>query len=149
MRLFNVSGKLAFLFIVLGIFLPCEIAQQAVNFPKAYAQEESFNPDTRVFTLANNNDAAPIRVGETFHIVLEANPSTGYSWHVGGVDTSILQTGKVKFQRTSELLGAPEEQIIPFSALKSGNTTVDLRYMRPWEKQSRLQNYIINVMVAK
>ena len=149
MRLLNVSGRLAFLSIVLSMLSPCWFALQAVNFPNACAQGGPLNPDTQVFTLANHNATAPIGVGDTFHIVLEANPSTGFSWHVGGVDTSILQTGKVKFRRTAELLGAPEEQIMTFSALKSGNTTVDLRYMRPWEKQSRLQNYIINVMVAK
>ena len=149
MKLLNVSGNLAFLSIVLSILSPCWFALQAVNFPSACAQEGPLNPDTQVFTLANYNATAPIGVGETFHIVLEANPSTGYSWQVAGVDTSVLQPGDVDYRRTSELLGAPEEQIIPFTALRSGETTVDLRYMRPWEKETRLQNYIINVRVTE
>jgi len=149
MRLLNVSGKLAFLSIVLSILSPCWFALLAVNFPNACAQEGPLNPDTQVFTLANHNATAPIGVGERFHIVLEANPSTGYSWQVAGVDTSILRAGEVEFRRTSELLGAPEEQIIPFTALRSGETAVDLRYMRPWEKQTRLQNFIINVRVTE
>ncbi|MDY6953319.1 MAG: protease inhibitor I42 family protein [Thermodesulfobacteriota bacterium] len=149
MRLLNVSGKLAFLSMVLIILSPCWFALQAVNFPYVWAQEGPLNPDAQVFTLANHNGAAPIGVGETFHIVLEANPSTGYSWQVAGVDTAILQAGEVQFRRTSELLGAPEEQIIPFTALRSGATTVDMRYARPWEEETRLQNYIINVRVTE
>jgi predicted secreted protein len=65
------------------------------------------------------------------------------------VDTSILKTGKVQYRRTSELLGAPEEQIIPFTALRTGETTVDLRYKRPWERETRLQNFIMNVRVTE
>jgi len=147
--LLGISRNLTFLAIVLGLFLPCEIAQQAVNFPNAYAQKGPLNPDTRLFTLADHNATAPIRVNETFQIVLEANPSTGYSWQVAGVDTSLLQAGKVAFRRTSKLLGAPEEQIIPFTALKSGDTTLNLSYARPWEKEARLQNFIMKVTVTE
>ena len=149
MKLLNLPGKLAFLSIVLAALSLCWFALQAVNFPDACAQEGTLNSETRVFTLANHNGTAPVGVGETFHIVLEANPSTGYCWQVAGVDNSILQAGEVAFRRTSELLGAPEEQIIPFTALRSGETTVDLRYVRPWEKETRLQNFIMNVRVAE
>jgi predicted secreted protein len=149
MRLLNILRKLTLIFVILAILVPCWSSILTVDFPKAYAEGGSLNADTQVLTAANNNGTAPLRVGETFQIVLEANPSTGYTWQVAGVDTSILQLGDVEFRPTSDLLGAPEEQIIPFTALRSGETAVDLRYKRPWEKETRLQNFVVNVSVTQ
>ena len=145
----NISKMLTIIFMVLSFLLPCSYFLPAVNLPKAYGETDPSNPEARVFTAASNQGNAPVRVGETFHIVLEANPSTGYSWHVMGVDTSILQPGDVEFRPTSELLGAPEEQIIPFTALRAGETPVDLVYKRPWEQEMRLQNFMMNVRVTE
>jgi len=145
----NISKRLTIISMVLGFLLPCSYFLPTVNFPKAYGETNPSNPDTRVFTAASDKGTAPIRAGETFHIVLEANPSTGYSWHVTGVDTSILQPGDMEFRPTSELLGAPEQQIIPFTALRAGETAIDLVYKRPWEQEMRLQNFMMNVRVTE
>jgi len=144
-----ISKRLTIIFMVLSFLLPCSYLLPTVNFPKAYGETNPSNPETRVFTAASDKGTAPIRAGETFHIVLEANPSTGYSWHVTGVDTSILQPGDMEFRPTSELLGAPEQQIIPFTALRAGETAIDLVYKRPWEQEMRLQNFMMNVRVTE
>ena len=91
---------------------------------------------THVFKLANNKSAASLKVGEKMQIVLEARPGTGYSWQIVRGNRAIHKPGKVQFRQKTDLVGGPEEQIIMFNALRRGKATIELRYMRPGEKDA-------------
>jgi inhibitor of cysteine peptidase len=149
MRLAHIFKKLTIIFMFWSFLIPSLVFLPAVNFPKARGEMDPSEAGLKVFTAASNKGTAPVRVGDTFQVVLEANPSTGYSWHVAGVDTAVLQPGNMEFRPTSGLLGAPEEQIIPFTALRVGQTAVDLVYKRPWEQEMRLQSFMMNVQVTE
>ncbi len=87
--------------------------------------------------LEKKDDGITVKLepGDTLVITLDANPTTGYSWHVLEMDTSILKAGKTEFRPRSNLLGAPGKEILYFTALGNGETKLVLGYLRPWEKK--------------
>ena len=89
--------------------------------------------------LENKDDGNTVKLepGDTLVITLDANPTTGYSWHVLKIDRSILDLRKKEFQPASNLLGAPGKEILHFMALGSGETKLVLGCLRPWEKGAK------------
>ena len=87
--------------------------------------------------LEKKDDGITVKLepGDTLVITLDANPSTGYSWHVLEMDASILKAEKKEFQPRSNLLGAPGMEILCFTGLRPGDTKLVLGYLRPWEKK--------------
>ncbi len=133
------SKRLTVCSMVLAILMALLIFVSAVKAPDLYAQDNRLLPAVRSFGAESHKGTAVVRVGETLHIVLMCNPSAGYEWEIEGLDASMLQLGKVLFRPTSDLLGAPAEQIIPLTALRRGQTALQLRYKRVWERETRLQ----------
>jgi C1A family cysteine protease/predicted secreted protein len=78
--------------------------------------------------------SGPVRRGETLEIELPANPSTGYTWALEGLDGGVLrQAGDVETRRLSPLLGAAGTQIVRVEATVTGEVAFSLAYRRPWE----------------
>jgi inhibitor of cysteine peptidase len=80
-----------------------------------------------------------LTVGQVLAITLESNPSTGYGWFVGQVDTAILtQLGDPQYQEpqssgTTPIVGAAGTETYYFQAAATGTTTLTLEYKRGWE----------------
>jgi len=79
-------------------------------------------------------------VGQTLAVTLDANPSTGYGWQrVLSEDGVLQQVGETQFQEGPAgkgLVGAGGQEILRFKAERAGQTTLDLVYLRPWEKDA-------------
>jgi len=77
-----------------------------------------------------------VEKGQTFTIVLESNPSTGYQWKLGKeLDEKILVLESTEYEEPkSELLGKPGEERWTFKAQGLGRTEIVLNYVRPWEE---------------
>ena len=82
----------------------------------------------------HDGDIVKLAPGDTIIITLKSNPTTGYSWNVVDIDFSILKPGKTEFRPQSNLLGAPGQEVLYFTALENGETKLVLGYLRPWEK---------------
>ncbi|MEW6523595.1 MAG: protease inhibitor I42 family protein [Bacillota bacterium] len=82
------------------------------------------------------------KVGSKHRIVLEPNPSTGYSW-TASFDGKMLALVSQDFKQSSPFPGAPGQEILVFRAMKPGTTEVLLEYRCAWEdgvlKAERLQ----------
>lgn len=81
-----------------------------------------------------------VEVGLEFAIVLESNPTTGYSWQLAEpLDEDILELVSTEFEEkkpegTEETpLGAPGEEVWTFEAIGEGSAEIELEYVRPWE----------------
>jgi len=79
--------------------------------------------DGRVVNLA---------VGQSYTVVLDSNPSTGYSWQAT-YDGSKLELVGQEFSSSSTALGAAGQEHIEFKALAKGTSEVRFAYQRPWE----------------
>ncbi|MFA6523136.1 MAG: protease inhibitor I42 family protein [Candidatus Peribacteraceae bacterium] len=82
-----------------------------------------------------------LAVGQTFRIVLQSNPTTGYSWTVtltGDTVSKVSDTFE-ESQAAGRVTGAPGHQIFQFRAEKPGMTTLTFAYARPWESVQPLE----------
>jgi len=77
-------------------------------------------------------------VGVEFSIILDSNPTTGYSWDFSSPpDEGIIKLIDDAFQPpTTQLKGAGGKQLWTFRPVGEGMTTIALKYLRPWEKDT-------------
>jgi len=84
---------------------------------------------------AQDGSAVELKVGSELMVVLDANPTTGYTWEVDQVDESVLEAlGEPAFEASSDKVGAGGKMTFRFQALKAAETTLRLVYHRPWEQ---------------
>jgi inhibitor of cysteine peptidase len=86
-------------------------------------------------TAADKDSQVDVRAGDQIVITLDSNPSTGYTWEVKDLNTTILeQVGDPVFSSSNPgLVGSVGSLTITFKALKAGTATLTLVYHRPWE----------------
>jgi len=75
------------------------------------------------------------KVGETFTITLDANPTTGYKWQLSdNLTESIVKLVKSEYVAPeTDMVGAGGKEVWTFKGVKPGETTINLEYVRPWE----------------
>lgn len=90
--------------------------------------------------------------GENFTIILESNPTTGYSWHLDRKpDESIVKFLGSKYvlpESNRNLDGAPGKEVLIFTAINRGTTTISIYYSRSWEKNeqsAKTANFTVTV----
>ncbi len=110
-------------------------------------------PKQSNLTESNDGQTSTIKVGGKVVVELDANPSTGYTWEVAELDTSILkQVGETEYKSSSPnpMPGSGGTQTLRFEAVGPGTTTVKLVYHRPWETNvAPIKTFTINVTVEK
>lgn len=81
-------------------------------------------------------EAVPFEVkqdGDDFTIILEANPSTGFSWSYEISKPDHVQfEGESFIQQNTDLVGAPGEAAFSFKVLGEGVSTIVFSYEQPW-----------------
>ena len=86
--------------------------------------------------LKNLNHADQVTLGETFKIILESNPTTGFSWRLNYKPTSCESTNPDTFgeftEPTTGFLGSPGKQTFTFQAKSQGVQELIFIYERPW-----------------
>lgn len=79
-----------------------------------------------------------VKIGESFMITLESNPTTGYKWE-SGFDQNLLKLMKSEFKQDASkpgMVGVGGREQFTFAGLKAGDAQVKMTYKRPWEQQS-------------
>lgn len=103
-------------------------------------------------TEADNGKTINLQPGETLTLTLESNPTTGYSWQVMELDNAVLtQEGDPKYKQSSGaegLVGAGGTETFRFKTIGSGETSLSLGYMRPWESVPPVETFTIQVDVG-
>jgi inhibitor of cysteine peptidase len=83
---------------------------------------------------ADQENSISASLKKPFRIVVESNPTTGYSWSPK-FDSKRLRLKSSSYERPTEPRpGAGGTQVFVFVPLKEGRTEVVLEYRRPWEK---------------
>jgi predicted secreted protein len=76
--------------------------------------------------------------GDALEISLPATSGTGYTWLAEPVAGGFVrQVGEPAFALDSAMPGASGHQIFHFGIDASGTGTLEIRYLRPWEKDAK------------
>lgn len=80
-----------------------------------------------------------LKLGDTYEVSLDSNPSTGYRWLVE-FDEDYLELVDRRFELDSDLNPPPPgtggKETFVFRTVAKGNTQVEFTYKRPWESES-------------
>jgi inhibitor of cysteine peptidase len=103
----------------------------------AFGVRSNPKPDDAQPSVSKRPSTIESKVGDTFTIPLEANHTTGYSWHLAQPpDPAILkQVGEKYEEDNSGSVGAGGVETWTFQAMAKGTTTLVFEYARPFEKK--------------
>lgn len=101
-------------------------------------------------TLSEDFNKLTVVKGETFDVMLSANPSTGYGWELAVKQgkASLLNEAFVGAAQSGEVCGGDAYQIFTFRAEETGILEIDGVYKRSWEAPSakdRKQHFMVTV----
>jgi len=110
--------------------------------------------EAKEFTLGDKDSGKTleVRVGDSVKLVLETNPTTGFSWNkIEDVDKSILKLEKNDYRQNANpgrMVGVGGNTTIVYRAIKAGSAKIDLVDMQPWEPDSEFKTeYSVTVKV--
>ena len=118
--------------------------------PAAKPTMDPVIPTQYSVTETDQGKTFTLHTGDSLVIVLDSNPSTGYSWVVKSVDNPVLSLdGEPAFKSDSSRLGASGKTTLTFTTVRSGSQALTLLYQRPFEKDVQpLKTFTIDVVVA-
>ena len=101
-------------------------------------------------TYADSGSTITLHPGETLEIVLQGNPTTGYTWEVKtGAEALLKQQGEPTFTPDSKALGSEGRMTFRFDVVAVGKGSLVLLYRRTFEPEVRpLRTFGIRVVVA-
>ncbi len=136
----------------LTIIATCSYIKQAANASPVLSQATATAATTKV-TISEKDDGKTITVteGSDVSIELNGNITTGYSWKVTTVSgKSAQQDGKVTYKDgPGKGVGRPGMFFAKFTTATVGDTTVNMEYKRPWEKNTpALKTFSVTIRVV-
>jgi inhibitor of cysteine peptidase len=88
-------------------------------------------------TEADNGRELTLSRGDTLEVSLPATSGTGYTWQPAPIADSLAKpVGEMKFKTDHAIPGASGNQIFRYLVDESGTGTIEMRYIRPWEKDT-------------
>ncbi len=87
--------------------------------------------------ISEDSNNRRVKIGETFVIRLESNPTTGYSWSLAGFDANVVEKVSNVYEpkkTAANIVGSGGNEIWTFKAIAKGETKLTFQYVRPWEK---------------
>ncbi len=103
-------------------------------------------------TEADNGKAVAVKAGEDVQVILDGNPTTGYTWTATVSDPAVLQQqgDPVYAQGNTDpsIVGAGGTFTFTFKAAAAGEVTLKFDYARPFETGvAPIQTYSMTVTV--
>ncbi len=100
-----------------------------------------------VFEKTDTNIIA--QQGQTFTIILEENPTTGYRWRIDIAD-DIVTLESDDYQQSkadNDMVGVGGQRILAFRSLEKGSTTIKMTYERSFEENSAIEVVVYQVTI--
>ena len=73
--------------------------------------------------------------GQSFLVVLDGNPTTGYTWELKSLNESVVKLeGMPEYSSGGSQAGAGGSYVFRFRTVAAGETDLVLVYHRPWEE---------------
>ena len=88
-----------------------------------------------IFGSKAGRETVNVKPRQLFTVALKGNPSTGFSWNITTIDTTLIRPqGKPRYVGQSNLPGSPGTFYFDFSAVGKGASNIAFAYARTWEK---------------
>lgn len=109
-------------------------------------------------------DAIRCSAGSSFTVTLDSNQTTGYQWELAkDVNANLIklvgseykpafrptQAGSKDKESNNHMVGAGGKEIWTFQTIARGKTTIEFKYVRPWEKGVRPDRTMVVPVVIK
>lgn len=121
------------------------------NVVRAPVRSITAQPSVVTVTAAENGKTIYLTPGQTLQVILESNPTTGYSWSVAPQSTAPLtEAGEPVYLPPAESMpGAGGVEQLHFDVAGAGSGDLILHYARPFETDVEpAEVYTLNVIVA-
>src|SRR5208282_5925145 len=104
----------------------------------ALSVPQGANASAIFISIDDNGHEFLLDRGDALEISLPATSGTGYTWQAEPVAGGFVkQVGDPAFTLDSAMPGASGHQIFHFAVDASGTDTLEIRYLRPWEKDTK------------
>jgi len=101
----------------------------------ALSVPQGANASAIFISIDDNGHEFLLDRGDALEISLPATSGTGYTWQAQPVAGGFVkQKGEPTFKGDSTMPGASGHQVFHFGVEGSGIGTLEMRYLRPWEK---------------
>jgi inhibitor of cysteine peptidase len=76
--------------------------------------------------------------GMVIIITLQSNKTTGYEWQLAApLDTKVIDFMKTEYiANEPQVMGSGGTEVWSFRAIGAGSAKIELKYVRPWEKDA-------------
>ena len=93
-------------------------------------------PQSVAVDASNSGEEAEVATGGSVVVTLDSNETTGYEWQLAeDLDESIVKLVNSEYiAPETTLVGAGGQEVWTFEAAGTGETTISLEYVRPWEE---------------
>ena len=100
-----------------------------------------------VVTQDHNGGTVSAKVGDVIKLELPENPTTGYRWAVGTVDTKILVLERDDYQPGGQGIGSGGVRLLRFGTRGRGSAGLQCRLERLWESNPPKAVFHVTVKV--
>ncbi|GEM_PF-653969 len=117
---------------------------------------EQYIPSSQIVSAvlldrSNSGEEMDLAISDSVSVVLDSNPSTGFSWQLIDISNENVLKNTNKEFRLPEIdppPGTPGEEVWTFEAIGAGTSTLSLEYSRPWEGgEKAVETFVLNVTV--
>ena len=88
--------------------------------------------------------------GQSLEVLLASNPTTGFSWSVDEMDTTVLTKTSSDYKPQSQdplVVGSGGHDEWRFTAIAPGRTPLKMVYARTWESKQPADTFELTVIV--
>ena len=120
------------------------IATMAVSLAACQPTNQTIRIDAQ-----DAGETINMKIGDTLIVKLYGNVTTGYNWIPAPQEPVLLmQEGNSKVTPDSDLIGAPGDIVLEFTAVAQGQTVLRLDHKRSWETDvPPMESYQVTVVV--
>jgi inhibitor of cysteine peptidase len=112
------------------------IAIFAIGGTIAAASADTNSP--RTVAVSESGKQITLSPGDSLVVTLNSNETTGYSWNLSAIShTDVIHKVSDKYVEptpsTPPVMGQGGQEVWTFNALSKGTSTIEMKYVRPWE----------------
>lgn len=109
----------------------------------------TLNPNTETTITTDSAQPIEVQAGETFNIIIDSNPTTGYHWElVGELDADVLQFVSHDYKADEPVLtGSGGADVWTFTAVSAGQVQITLGSYPPSDASTPEQTVVFNIIV--